>query len=296
MRYKAVKGIIFNNAPLAVGQIIEVDYIPEICRDCFIPLPDADKIPVVLPHKDKPAAWPNLYRLDIFTTGNCNINCGLCSQAEYRKSFGHLDLQVYKDVITQVANAGLKDISISYTGGEPTLWPDFKEAVRLTSEILPDIPQDILSNLSNFGMLDQLLESGQIRTVISNLANCNKTNAKALEEKYPDKVKLSHYGHLPLPRTAVWHALPASCHCPGVALMGEYIYACPNLFSLQERFNYTADQDYLKVHYKTDWISYYQKNEKMKYRNYLCMLCPSNAYVKKEITQDEKVMRYSSGI
>lgn len=306
-QYQALSSFIYQGAVVKAGEIVIADSIPSILADKFrmvdnsmtvdtktvpkinLRIPDAGKLP--------PIRWSSLYRVDIFLTGRCNINCAHCSQKGYRQDHADIDKAVVFKVIDRIRDSKLKT-KISYTGGEPTLHPDFPEIVEYVAKNLPfDTYINLLSNLTYLDIICDSIDKGYVKGVYSNLANCHAKNADELLSRYgKDVVKLSSYGHLPLPKTPVWDSIPADCHCPGVALMGNKIYACPNLYSLAKQHGYLHDDDPLVCDVDDDWIEYFKKNENMKYRNYLCTLCPSNAYVKKEITENEKVKRYSSGI
>lgn len=305
-KYQALSSFIFQAAIVKPGEIITADSIPSILADKFRKLDDDDKprtaptLSVRIPDKArlKPIIWDNLYRLDIFLTGDCTINCAHCSQKGYRQDHKNIDKSIVYRVIDQIRDHNLK-IKISYTGGEPTLHPDFMEIAEYVAKNLPlDTYINLLSNLCNFDIICAAIDTGYVKGVYSNLANCNTVNADKLLSRYgKDVIQLSHHGHIPLPKTPVWDSLPADCHCPGVALMGDKIYACPNLYSLAKQHGYLHDDDPLVHTAENDkWVDWFLKNEKQKYLNYLCTLCPANAYVKKEIAENEKTKRYSSGI
>ena len=45
-----------------------------------------------------------------------------------------------------------------------------------------------------------------------------------------------------------------------------------------------------------DWINFFSKNETKKYVSRMCMFCEANKKCQAEVSADEKVRRYSSGI
>lgn len=66
-----------------------------------------------------------------FLHNHCNHRCSYCHESNWNGSFQWLALAHVKSFVDQVRkHYGRRRTLISFTGGEPTLWPDFEECVN----------------------------------------------------------------------------------------------------------------------------------------------------------------------
>ena len=66
-----------------------------------------------------------------FLHNHCNHRCSYCHESNWNGSFQWLALAHVKSFVDQVRkHYGRRRTLISFTGGEPTLWPDFEECVK----------------------------------------------------------------------------------------------------------------------------------------------------------------------
>lgn len=72
--------------------------------------------------------------VELTLTNKCNLNCEWCSDRQLRIDRpGSLDFRVYKKFVSDLAKNGTKGLVIE-GGGEPSLYPHFKEAVEYALE------------------------------------------------------------------------------------------------------------------------------------------------------------------
>jgi hypothetical protein len=301
--FRVTQGFRWEGRVLRVGDVVEWPAAGQMAHAL-------KEIPAPVEHKEpeefkaagacygrKSGDWPTLYRVGLFVTGECNIKCGLCSQLEYRQAHGHLSLETARLVVQQVKATGIRPF-LSITGGEPTLWPHLEEFAAEAANSGAWAGITMFSNIKDPEMLARILRAGHVSKIYTNRANCNNKGADDLLAEFgPERVSVSDAGHIPMPKKATWNCLPAICHCPGVAVQGDFVYACPNMYSIGERIGRpVALYDLLRRPVNSDWIGYFQAHEAEKYRSWFCQFCPSNKAYKKGVAEGEKVHRYSSGI
>lgn len=298
--YRIIQGIRYEGRRYRPGETIDLpsagllahalELVPTVAGEC---------VPVAAPvrYGKVPADWPALHRVGLFVTGHCNIQCGMCSQKEYRLTHGDMPIETARLVLDQVRASSLRPI-LSITGGEPTLWPYLDEYLDEVHAAGCFLAVNMYSNIRDPQQIARLLTARHIGQVITNRANCNETGADALLAEFgKDRVNVSNCGHIPMPVRATWNCLPAVCHCPGVAVMGEHVYACPNMYSIGERIGRPVSlYANLRVPVTSDWIRHFREHEAEKYRSWYCQFCPSNVAYKTGVATDAKVLRYRSGV
>jgi pyrroloquinoline quinone biosynthesis protein E len=72
------------------------------------------------------------FSLEVSLTEVCNHRCTYCFQGKEHKHNPGLSLEEWKSVIYQAAGLGVQEIV--FTGGEPTLYPDFIELVKTAAD------------------------------------------------------------------------------------------------------------------------------------------------------------------
>lgn len=64
----------------------------------------------------------------------CNYDCGYCPSSIHDNSSPHTDIEILKAVVDKLMLLG-KPIRLSFTGGEPTVHPKFKELLRYCKHV-----------------------------------------------------------------------------------------------------------------------------------------------------------------
>jgi hypothetical protein len=291
-----------------LGDQITLDVIPSILAGDLEPIPDppAPKpaAPATAPHPvavtlippRKFANKPTLWRLNLFVTGRCNMDCAHCSQAQFRHDHGDMDFTVAETAIAKVRDSGRKMI-FSATGGEPTLWPHLHRLFVLVKESGCFPETWLFSNGTKCELIRPLLAEGLLDCYRTNAANC-RPECRELAKDYPDRVLISESGHYPLLRRPVWNSLPAQCNCPGLAVQGDRVWPCANWYSIIVRHG--LDLGLYRDEYArpvgSDWIEFFAERESEKYTSRMCTLCEANKLCQKVMPVETKVLRYRRGV
>lgn len=70
-----------------------------------------------------------------FLHNHCNHRCSYCHESNWSGSFRWVDFAQVQAFVEQVkAHYGDRQILVSFTGGEPTLWPDFEKCVQYLTD------------------------------------------------------------------------------------------------------------------------------------------------------------------
>ncbi len=74
--------------------------------------------------------WPHQESIKVeWNLGKrCNYDCSYCPAAIHDNSSPHTDIEILKSAVDKLVSLG-KPVRISFTGGEPTVHPDFKELI-----------------------------------------------------------------------------------------------------------------------------------------------------------------------
>ena len=279
MKYIVKTGMILEGRMRKPGDIVELASVPPIIAADLEPLATTAEIKeskISEPVRLKLEHQPILFRLAIFTTGACDMSCAHCSQAEFRKHHKHQDFAVVKHVLDTI-KANKPEMVMSITGGEPTMWPHLRECLEYIKQ-LGFADCWMYSNGSNADITAGIVADGLVNILRTNAANCRK-DLIALRGKYPEIVRISSAGHIPLPKSPTWNSLPAACNCPGVALQGEYIYPCPNFYSIHIRHKWDMESYVGKAVFRyddPDWLEKIQAVNRYNMRH--CMFCEANKY------------------
>lgn len=294
MKYIALNSVRIDGKHYNAGDVAELDSLSSIMSNDFKLL---EVKQVTKSNQTKVHVNPEpLFRVGLFVTGRCNMNCAHCSQKEFRADHGDMELATVEKICDAVKSSGCEMV-FGVTGGEPTLWPHLYDAMKLAKASGCFSQSWLYSNGTDCGQIDILITDGLLTRYNTNAANC-RAECHELKKKFPQNVNISTGGHFPLVKKAQWNAIPAECNCPGVAVIGDRVWPCANFYSIIKRHHFDYEQ-YKKEWSRSvdeDWISFFAENETKKYNSRICMFCEANRKCQREIAPDEKVRRYSSGI
>ena len=79
------------------------------------------------PHQDSIKVEWNLGK-------RCNYDCGYCPSSIHDNSSPHTDIAILKSAVDKLMTLG-KPIRLSFTGGEPTVHPDFEEIINYCKHV-----------------------------------------------------------------------------------------------------------------------------------------------------------------
>lgn len=230
--------------------------------------------------------------LSIFCTTRCNLRCPLCACRDLMDRVPGYDmgLDELRHFVARCEELQLHFAWAWFTGGEPTLWPNLVEGVR------------ILAGSACFGKL-RINTNGaaieQLEPVIDLLANVRmsvyKSNAKRAAELAPvrEQYKLGFWSepHRKLPDGPVPNSLPGACICPIPGYFLGRVYVCPGAYGNLPRMGHRLDNPELSCHVDDDFATYYRQRMDTRFYSDCCQWCISNGivYAAARPTQEDPV-------
>ena len=220
-------------------------------------------------------------RLYIWVTSDCNLSCPYCSQAyTMRQHKGYqMDLQEIHSIVNSCKERGLYFDIIEITGGEPSLWKNIEEGVKLFAEIC-----DMVTLATNGNNPELILSLGLKTWIVS----ASQATPKQMKKYEPVKHKLTinSHTHKKAPDHPVFNSLPAIC-CSRVTPQGEAqvsmqylkgnVYYCCDAFAHTE---YVEESDSIVCSFEDDFLVKYKDK---KYDQKICQYCLCNQNVWKTI-------------
>ena len=113
----------------------------------------------------------HLKRLQIELTRQCNLSCKYCYSESGPKQTSNLTLQDVKKILDDASRLGC--IWVDFTGGEPLLWPHWREAVSYAREL------------------------GLVVSIHSNGTTLNRDNLNYLKEVNVRNIQITFESHYP---------------------------------------------------------------------------------------------------
>lgn len=186
-------------------------------------------------------------RFALFVCASCNRRCPECSQRDAIRldpSY-QMSLSEIERFIECTKSSGYdKSHELIITGGEPLLWHNIVEGLRLLRQA------DLARQVSVFS--NAFLDFQTTDAFVSNIDTLRlsryKDNADAIDRlvaRYGKKaVVVDRTRHYRRPSTfGPPEVLPAACMCEGLGLHKGKVYGCPNLLSISQEFGVRLDQD-----------------------------------------------------
>ncbi|HUT09046.1 MAG TPA: radical SAM protein [Thermoguttaceae bacterium] len=214
-------------------------------------------------------------RIGIITTTACNLHCPHCGQGPLRQAFPDYSLSL-DDLHTLIDRAAALDVQfsrVSFTGGEPTLWPSLSLAVDLFRAAWPATKILMFSNAARPERIRQLAPRVDLIR-LSRYPGRNDREVDALAGL--DHVSVCVGAHHPLPTGPVPDSLPARCDCPAVGYFHHRVYLCnPSAARLcqigMDPFDPAHSRDVLD-----DWAAWVKAVGPARFERALCQSCISN--------------------
>ena len=144
--------------------------------------------------------------LSIWVTSKCNLSCKWCV-AKYTKELYkdyEMPIEEINDIVNSCKRRNLYFDVIDLTGGEPSLWTNIREGVKLFGEISDEVI------LTTNGNNPSLIKSLGLKTII---LSSSQSTADQLKE-YGDtnmKIYYNAHQHKKPPIQPVPNSLPAIC-------------------------------------------------------------------------------------
>lgn len=163
----------------------------------------------------------------IYVTKRCNLQCPRCFLSDLSKEIRNYSMtkEQFKKIIQRLNEQGIDVEWMHFTGGEPTLWPHLKWAIRYAKDNCNIKNVRIVTNAVDRNAEDY----GDADTVhISHYGALNRIDILRLKRQLGRKrCKVQYTVHLPwpFPKNSP-NPLPASCGCVNLAFVGDKVYQC----------------------------------------------------------------------
>jgi hypothetical protein len=171
--------------------------------------------------------------MSLYVISACSLACAECIMQHAMKAYKQYQMSI--DEVKQLIDVSEQSnyrFEFILTGGEPLLWPNLHEGVRLlrSSRITKSIR--IFSNVTHIHQINDEFMHLIDELRISQYPT-NHENAKTLKARYPDKVVIVDRSEFwPNPDEPLDDVLPAKCCNPEVMHFAGKIYACPHSLSI----------------------------------------------------------------
>ncbi len=175
---------------------------------------------------------------NFFVTAKCTRDCPECSQRGFRRSnHGYVaSLEAIEKWIGCTKDSGYAPYrSLILTGGEPLLWENLEEGVRLLRESGLGQQVNLFTNGDPSELVtDSLMDS--LSTLRISHYGDNSESIARLKKRYGSLVDVAQrQRHYPIPKTLTGRSvLPARCGCEGPALLGGRVYGCSMLVTVAD--------------------------------------------------------------
>lgn len=183
-----------------------------------------------------------MLELGLPVTGKCNWACKNCSQEEYKKDFCDYDLSMQRVYAIRKRMLQLGIMRVRFTGGEPTMWKNFVQAVKAFHS--KGIFVSVNTNQTGKDVLDEV--AGMIKI-------------------YPNNQK----NHRTLPSAPIYK-IPAKCMCPRITYIEGRMYPCGNAYALSKRYGIAVPT----CSVAENWEEFFQSFNKFEMD--ICKYCHSN--------------------
>jgi len=220
-------------------------------------------------------------RLVIWVTSVCNLSCKFCNQRytmDNNKDY-QMPLEEVNYIVDSCKSRGIRFNIIEVTGGEPTLWVNIKEGIKLLNQIT-----DTLTLVTNGNNPELVISLG--------LKGWGVSVSQATEKQLAgfsgvtDRAFMNTHIHKQVPVMLIENSLPAVCcvrsdpdlhPLPGEVNSMMYIrgkvHYCNCAFALQERTPLTENT---VCNFEDDFITKYADK---KYDQEMCKYCLCNSHV-----------------
>ncbi|NBO18293.1 MAG: 4Fe-4S cluster-binding domain-containing protein [Proteobacteria bacterium] len=226
--------------------------------------------------------------MSLYVLSACQLSCHECimSHLMAKDAYYQMSIQEIKDMLHYTEASGYK-FHYRLTGGEPLMWKNLKEGLKLLHASPSCLSLSIISNAVDVTPIDdELMAMITVMRVSKYLYNQDKV--EYLLEKYPDKVFTTDKEVFSKnPKEPVANYLPVQCMNAEVMFYNNRVYACPHSESIAIGANVTDVKLYheLGMNY-LDGLRDLRHGQEEK----ICSRCISNKTVRNEV---ERVLNVS---
>ena len=176
---------------------------------------------------DKKSLEKCYHNVLIYVTKKCNLRCPRCFLSDLSKKIRSYSMtrEQFIRIIQRLNEQGINVGWMHFTGGEPTLWPHLRWAIRYVKDNCNVKNIRVVTNAVDREVKDY----GEADTVhISHYGALNRIDILRLRKQLGRKrCKIQYTVHLPWPYSINNpNALPANCGCVNLAFVGNKVYQC----------------------------------------------------------------------
>jgi organic radical activating enzyme len=218
-------------------------------------------------------------KLLIWVTSDCNLSCPLCNQShsiELNPGY-QMSIAEVKKIVSSCKRRGIHFSVIELIGGEPSMWKNIKEGIKLLNEITDDI--FFVTNGSN----SELVIGLGLKHWILSTSQATKKQLLEYKDHFP-KMGFNSHSHKRVPLTPVPDTIPAECVVGispfnsnikenGVAYLRGKVYYCNLAFAASNLVPVTDD---MVCDFEDDFIT---KFADKKFDKEICQYCLCNSKV-----------------
>jgi len=220
--------------------------------------------------------------LVMYVTSNCNMSCPMCNQATSRGITPDYDMSMeeVRNLIRVSKQYGITYKCIELTGGEPSIWPHFRQALK---ELKDSGIAEELSFITNGSFPNRVVE------IANELCPCyrvSKTQATPEQIEVHKRlgvhpVFVGHH-HVPSPISPIESSIPCDCHVHSdqwgylvnqLLMCNNRIYRC---CPANQHYSIFSDPDRWSVPLDSDWIEWARSKE---VSCEICSVCLCNNHV-----------------
>jgi hypothetical protein len=218
-------------------------------------------------------------RLTLVVTGDCNLSCPYCGQAQLRRCLRgyHMNLDEVSRFIERCRDLEVRYQTIRLCGGEPTLWKHIREGVPLIKASGIADGLDMYTNGIRTHVIDDVVD--HFREINVSVYENNVVEARLLKERHGEKVRLVRSIHRKLPDQPLPDTLPAICRCTAQGYVQGRFYACPNVYAKALHLGVDSEDPELSCSIDDDFGAHFEDHETSRFKHPICSVCLSNQKV-----------------
>lgn len=221
--------------------------------------------------------------LIIVVTLKCNRSCPLCSQQTVMRSDPEYDMPFseFQEILESSKRRGIRYATIEITGGEPTMWPWFREGMRLLHSIDVADWNTFVTNGNNAEEVSQIANLYSPVYGVSKSSNATSDQVFIHKNRNPGIFFVDHK-HKPCPVSFFPNAHPSQC-CLDVDRNGRRVtqlaYYKGNIYHCHNAVHLVGEQG--AVPFESDFIDHFRKEPR---DQEMCGKCLCNSHVWNQVS------------
>lgn len=223
-------------------------------------------------------------KVSFFTTAACNLNCEHCIMGKIKDKNRNYQMSLDEvEAFLDISKKSGYEFHFTVSGGEPLLWTNLKEGVRMIRESGICAGIRMFTNAINLAALDDATAKKIDQIRISKYLY-NTTQTKYLKERYGNRVTVvGRESFWFLPNEPLAETTPAECEYLKWWYYDKNVYACAHCQPLSIKLGYN------KILHTPLALNFAEKlypikEEIMQDLTGPCTICTTNGNFKKKAT------------